>query len=73
LFENRTDSDMQKISRNIIAVQPSTKEICHGLAKAVKQAGNYEERIKNSRLDWPRRWEESFNDDFMMKLEKFIL
>ena len=73
LFENRTDSDMQKISRNIIAVQPSTKEICHGLAKAAKQAGNYEERIKNSRLDWPRRWEESFNDDFMMKLEKFIL
>ncbi|OGT79437.1 MAG: hypothetical protein A3H91_05685 [Gammaproteobacteria bacterium RIFCSPLOWO2_02_FULL_61_13] len=64
-FENRGPERMAGISKNLIAVPAGIETVSDAIVEAARRASDLEARVANSRFDWPRSWDESFNPGFI--------
>jgi hypothetical protein len=71
-FENKTADSLRSISENLIPVEPTVEGISGGLAEAVAAAGEVERRLRGSRVDWSRSWQESFDDRLVERIKSFV-
>ncbi len=71
-FENKTSESLRAISENLIPVEPTVDAISAGLADAVKAAGEVDRRIRGSRVDWPRSWQDSFDDQLIERIKGLV-
>jgi glycosyltransferase involved in cell wall biosynthesis len=71
-FENKTAESLRAISENLIPVEPTVEAITAGLAEAVAAAGDAERRLRGSRVDWSRSWQESFDDRLVERIKAFV-
>jgi glycosyltransferase involved in cell wall biosynthesis len=71
-FENKTAEALRTISENLIAVEPTTDSIKHGLAQAVSAVPDVERRMRGSEVSWSRSWQDSFDDDLIERIKAFV-
>lgn len=71
-FETKSAEALAALSPNLIPVEPGVESIVAGLREAVGGAGDAERRVRGSRVNWSRDWDESFDDALMGRLEKFL-
>jgi hypothetical protein len=70
-FENRSRERMAEISGNIIAAEPGIESVGDAIVEAARRVDDFEARVRNSRFDWPRRWEDSFDNKFVARFMAF--
>lgn len=68
----KTPENLRKISDNLIAVEPKLNDIVEGISQGVFRVDDYQERIENSNLNWPRSWEEAYNEEVRTKIISFV-
>jgi hypothetical protein len=71
-FENKTPEALAAISPNLIAAEPSIEGVAGALCEAAAGAGEVERRLRGSRVDWSRDWDESFDDALMARVERWL-
>jgi glycosyltransferase involved in cell wall biosynthesis len=71
-FENKTAEALRAISENLIPVEPTVGGISAGLAEAVAATGDTERRIRGSRVNWSRTWQDSFDDHLIERIKQFV-
>jgi hypothetical protein len=71
-FENKTAESLRAISENLIPVEPTLDAIKGGLADAVAGIDDTEGRIRGSRVDWSRSWQDSFDDPLVGRIKSFV-
>jgi glycosyltransferase involved in cell wall biosynthesis len=71
-FANKTAEALAAISPNLIAVEPTVEGVHRGLSEAADRVGNAGERLSGADVRWARSWDQSFDDDFMERLEVLI-
>jgi glycosyltransferase involved in cell wall biosynthesis len=71
-FENKTPEAMSEISTNLITAEPTVEAIADGLREAAAGAGDAERRVRGSRVNWSRDWDQSFGDDLMERVEGLL-
>jgi hypothetical protein len=69
-FENRPKEVMETVCPNLIAVPPHIEGVIAGIKEAVSRVTRYEDRVTNARFEWPRIWEETFDERFMRAFER---
>jgi glycosyltransferase involved in cell wall biosynthesis len=71
-FENKTAQAMAAISPNLLAVEPSIDAIARGLRDAAAAVEDVEGRARGSAVRWSRDWNESFDDELLMRVASFL-
>jgi glycosyltransferase involved in cell wall biosynthesis len=71
-FENKTTDALARISPNLIAAEPSIGAVADALCTAAAAAGDAERRVRGSRVDWSRDWDEAFGDDVLDRVVGFL-
>jgi hypothetical protein len=71
-FENKTAEAMARISSNLITVEPTVDDLVAGLREAVAGAEDAERRVRGSAVRWSRDWADSFPDQLMGTVERFL-
>jgi glycosyltransferase involved in cell wall biosynthesis len=71
-FENKSAEALRAISTNLIPAEPSVEGVAAGLREAVAAAGDSEGRVAGAAVDWPTRWEDSFNDAVVDRVVAFL-
>jgi GT2 family glycosyltransferase len=71
-FENKTAAALAGISPNLIAAEPSVDAVADALCAATAAAGNVAARVRGSRVDWPRDWDDAFGDDLLARVAGFL-
>lgn len=71
-FENKTADSLRAISENLIPTEPTVDAIKGGLAEAVAGVEDAERRIRGSRVEWSRNWQESFEDQLVEQIKAFV-
>jgi hypothetical protein len=71
-FANKTAESLGRISGNLIAVEPTVEGLERGLAEAVGKVGDYEERVRGSRVNWSQDWKDTFNKEKREKIKRFV-
>jgi glycosyltransferase involved in cell wall biosynthesis len=71
-FENKTAGAMAAISSNLVAVEPSVDGITQGLRDAAAAVDDVERRVRGSAVRWSRDWDESFDDELLVRVESFL-
>jgi GT2 family glycosyltransferase len=71
-FENKTAEALAAISPNLIAAEPSIEGVAGALCEAAAAAGDVERRLRGSRVDWSRDWDESFDDALMARVDEWL-
>jgi glycosyltransferase involved in cell wall biosynthesis len=68
-FANKTAEAMTALSANLIVAEPNVEELAAALGRAAAAVPDFERRAAGARFDWPRSWEESFNDEVLSFVE----
>jgi glycosyltransferase involved in cell wall biosynthesis len=71
-YANKTEERLKEISSNIIPAEPTIEGVALALKNAAAGINNYRERVEGSRVNWPTRWEQSFDETFMQNVKRFI-
>ncbi len=71
-YANKTQTELAKISPNLIAAHPSIERIKFGLKEAALRVHDYEARVKGSRVEWATTWESAFNAQVKGKILDFM-
>jgi hypothetical protein len=71
-FANKTEIELSRISKNFVCAKPSIDSVASALKQAVNDVENSEERIKNSDIQWPTDWNDSFNKEFVETIQTFL-
>ncbi len=71
-FENKTADSLRSISENLIPVEPTIEAITAGLTEAVGATEDTERRMRGSRLNWSRSWQDSFDDQLIERVKAFV-
>jgi hypothetical protein len=71
-FENKTAEALARISPNLIAAEPSIDAIASALCTATAAAGDAERRVRGSRVDWSRDWDDAFGDEVLDRVVGFL-
>jgi glycosyltransferase involved in cell wall biosynthesis len=71
-FENKTAERMSAISPNLVTVPPSLEELASGLREATRRVEDFDARAQGSRVRWSRSWDQTFDDEFMARVEAFL-
>jgi len=72
-FANKTKEKLEKISTNLIPVNPDSASIVEGLRKAVARIDDIDARIAGTNLNWKRTWDETLNSEVMSQITGFLL
>jgi len=71
-FANKTAEAMRAISSNIVAVEPSVRELVEGLRSAVTRADDHAARLAGAEVAWSRSWDVTFGPDQLSGVEAFL-
>ncbi|GEM_PF-7103819 len=72
-FENKTENELQKISKNIIVGEPTIEGISYALVKALNRVDDIDSRYEESKnMRWSFNWDDSFNDEFLVSIQRFF-
>jgi len=71
-FENKTADALARISPNLIAAEPGIDAVADALCAATATAGDVEARVRGSRVDWSRDWNDAFGDELLERLSGFL-
>lgn len=71
-FANKTAECLKSISTNIIPAEPTIEGVEKALITAIQQNGDYDLRLKGSRIRWSQSWDETFHKGTMNKINEFI-
>jgi hypothetical protein len=71
-FANKTPEAMRAISSNIMAVEPSVRELVEGLRSAVTRADDHAARLAGAQVSWSRSWDATFGPDQLAAVEAFL-
>ena len=71
-YANKTVEQLQAISSNILAVEPTIEDVTLGLKRAAAQVDDYDARVKGAEVHWSTTWQESFNETFIERVSDFI-
>jgi hypothetical protein len=71
-FANKTAERLAAISSNMVVVEPTVEGVSGGLRQAAAAVGDYERRVRGSRVDWSTRWDASFDDRIMSRVADFL-
>ena len=71
-FENKDAEALGAISSNLITAEPTVDGIAGALAEAAAAADDYERRVRGSRVDWSKRWDQTFDDETMARVEELL-
>ncbi len=71
-YINRSKIDMESVCPNFIAVEPNIEGVINGLKQAAVRVYDYQTRVKNSQFDWPRQWEDTFNELWLNNFDELI-
>jgi hypothetical protein len=71
-FENKTAEALAGISPNLIAAEPAIDAVADALCAATAAAGDVQARVRGSRIDWPRDWDDAFGDDLIARIAGFL-
>jgi hypothetical protein len=69
---NKTANLLREISTNLIAVAPTLEGVQGGLQDAVANIGDYERRVRGSRVKWATSWDQAFPASFVARLKEFL-
>jgi hypothetical protein len=64
-FENKTASEMQAISSNLIVAEPTIDGVLAGLRAAAAGVTEVDRRLVGSDVRWSRSWDDSFGPELM--------
>ncbi len=67
-FENKTETAMKEISKNLLAPAPTIGAVAAALRAAAAGVEDYEGRARASAVNWSRDWNESFADDLLDRI-----
>jgi glycosyltransferase involved in cell wall biosynthesis len=71
-FATKTADQIRAISANLIPVEPSVEGVVDGLAEAMARREDYEGRASAARFEWPRRWQESFDEPTIARVRELL-
>jgi len=71
-YANKTAAEMNSISTNILAVEPTVEAIAGGLKQACENIGDFENRALGSKINWATKWEDAFSPVVMARVREFI-
>jgi hypothetical protein len=68
-FANKTPERLRAISTNMIVAEPAIDAIARALSDAAAGAADLARRAAGSHVAWSTRWDESFNETVMQRIE----
>jgi hypothetical protein len=71
-FDIKTAAKLQAISSNLVVAPPTIEGIKNGLIEAASRVGDIDARMRGTKLNWARNWDEAFNEAFVQKLVYWI-
>ena len=71
-FANKTAEVLRAISTNIIPSEPTIEGIERSLITALENIDDYDSRVKGANVTWSQNWGDTFNGQFMEKINRFI-
>ena len=71
-FANKTEECLRRISTNIIPAEPTTEGLERALIRAVHECEDYDSRIQGANVHWSQSWENTFNNEKLTKIKKFV-
>jgi glycosyltransferase involved in cell wall biosynthesis len=71
-YATKTRRALAEISPNIIGVEPTLDGVKSGLREAIERAQDCAARARGSHVRWSRRWERSFDDPTVSRIEKLL-
>jgi hypothetical protein len=71
-FANKTAERLTAISTNMVVAEPAIGPVARALAVAASAAGDLERRSAGSRVDWCTRWDQSFSETVMERIELLL-
>jgi hypothetical protein len=71
-FENKTREALAEISSNLVAAPPTLEGVAEALCHAARAVEDVERRRQGSAVAWSRDWSESFPDELMARVERFL-
>jgi len=63
--ESKTADALAAISANVIGVDPDPAAIAAALERAVSRTGDIPARLAGAHFDWPRDWDDSFDETLL--------
>jgi glycosyltransferase involved in cell wall biosynthesis len=71
-FANKTARELQRISTNLIGVEPSIPAIKEGLVEAMRRVDEIAERLDGARMQWPTDWDNAFPEQSLQLIRNFL-
>jgi glycosyltransferase involved in cell wall biosynthesis len=71
-FENKTQEAMTAISSNLLAPAATIDAVSRALCTAADGVERYEDRARSSAVAWSRDWNESFHDELIARLMRWL-
>lgn len=71
-FDIKTKDKLEKISSNLVVVEPTIDGIRDGLIEASTRVEDIDARMSGTKLNWARSWDEAFDEEFVRKVVGWI-
>lgn len=70
--ESKTQATLAAISPNLIAASPDPEGVAAALKLAVARSADVDARLAGARFEWPRDWDEAFDDALLGRLSDLL-
>jgi hypothetical protein len=71
-YANKTATQLQAISSNLIGVEPTVSAIRDGLVEAMARVDEIDSRLAGAQVCWPTDWDQAFPDETMRRINAFL-
>lgn len=71
-YANKTEEKLKNISTNFIVAKPTISDVAQKIKYAVEHVNDIHSRFVGSNVNWSSNWEETFNSDFIEKINTWI-
>ncbi len=71
-FENKSREALGRISRNLIAAEPTIEAIKDGLREALATSSDHDRRLQGAELAWSSSWDSSLDPGLIERIEGLL-
>jgi hypothetical protein len=71
-YDTKTAADLEALSGNLIAAEPTIEGVAAGLATAVGRAGDGGARVAGATVEWSTDWKDSFGDPLIAQVSGLL-
>jgi hypothetical protein len=71
-YDTKTAADLEALSGNLIAAEPTIEGVVGGLATAAERAGDGGARVAGATVAWSTDWEDSFSDPLIAEISGLL-